>query len=291
MRNNKHVFTSQKKRDTQCINCGTFGHTSKYCNYPTTSYGVICYKVTNSVPVSLKYLMIQRKDTLCYVEFLRGKYEIENKDYIIKLFENMTSTERELVRTSTFENLWTTLWIDNKKRNADYKVIREKFNMIKNGYKIKPVDPTSPEFFFDINYILQQCGSVRCEQEWEFPKGRRRIGEDDFSCAKREFQEESGLSVAELHFQEPCKSYEEVYLSMNKIRYRNIFYLAKHIVNDDNAEQILYDENNIHQVKEVRDVKWMTSEEVFTKIKDRYSEKLEIFRMIDDTIRKKLKLI
>ena len=291
MRNNKEVIGSQKKRDTQCINCGTYGHTSKYCNFPTTSYGVICYKISNIKPKTLKYLMIQRKDTLCYVEFLRGKYEIENKDYIIKLFENMTWKERESVRTNTFETLWTTLWIDNKKKNADYKVTRDKFNMIKKGYNIKPVDPKSPAIFFDINYILEQCGSVRWEQEWEFPKGRRRLGEDDFACAKREFQEESGLSLTKLQFLDPFKSYEEVYLSMNKIRYRNIFYLAKHIPKDEESSEHLYNENNMNQVKEVRDVKWMTSEEVFDKIKDRYSEKLETFRMIDDTIQKKLKLI
>ena len=97
------VSLQQKKKDIQCINCGTYGHTSKYCNFPTTSYGIICYKINGIDIDTIKYLMIQRKDTLCYVEFIRGKYEIENKDYIIKLFERMTHHERELIRQNTFE--------------------------------------------------------------------------------------------------------------------------------------------------------------------------------------------
>ena len=281
----------QKKRDIQCINCGTYGHTSKYCNFPTTSYGVICYKTINNKHRDIKYLMIQRKDTLCYVEFIRGKYEIENKDYILKLFENMTNVEQELIRTKSFEQLWTTLWIDNKKKNSDYKATKEKFNMIKKGYNVKLIEPMSPQLFFDINYILKNCGSCRIEQEWEFPKGRRRIGEDDFTCAKREFTEESGLSIDKVNFSDPYKSYEEIYLSMNKIRYRNVLYIGRHIERYDSDTNVLFDENNLNQIKEVRDVQWMTSEQVCEKLKNRYSEKIETFKMIDDIIRKKLKLV
>ena len=287
------VSLQQKKKDIQCINCGTYGHTSKYCNFPTTSYGIICYKINGIDIDTIKYLMIQRKDTLCYVEFIRGKYEIENKDYIIKLFERMTHHERELIRQNTFEYLWSSLWIDNKKRNTDYKITREKFNIIKNGYIIKPIDLNKPHIFVDINYIIDQCQKVRLEQEWEFPKGRRKVGEDDFTCAKREFEEESGLSLGNLQFIDVYKNYEEVYLSINKIRYRNVFYLAKHIDynKSDKEDTLLYNENNAHQMKEVRDVKWMSSMEVIDKIRDRYCEKIEMFRMIDETIRKKLKSI
>ena len=42
----------------------------------------------------IKYLMIQRKDTLGFVEFMRGKYNLENIDYIYKIFKIMTKEER-----------------------------------------------------------------------------------------------------------------------------------------------------------------------------------------------------
>ena len=41
-----------------------------------------------------KIVMIRRKDTIGYVEFLRGKFSIQKDDYIIKLFDMMTKTRK-----------------------------------------------------------------------------------------------------------------------------------------------------------------------------------------------------
>ena len=41
--------------------------------------------------------MVQRKDTLGFVEFMRGKYNIENIDYIEKLISIMTYDERQKI--------------------------------------------------------------------------------------------------------------------------------------------------------------------------------------------------
>ena len=32
-------------RKIQCLNCGHYGHAIKTCNYPITSYGILCYFV------------------------------------------------------------------------------------------------------------------------------------------------------------------------------------------------------------------------------------------------------
>ena len=54
-----------------CNNCGKLGHISKNCDKPITSYGVILYNIDeNNVH---KIIMINRKDSLCYIEFIRGK--------------------------------------------------------------------------------------------------------------------------------------------------------------------------------------------------------------------------
>ena len=37
-----------------------------------TSYGVILFKIENE---KKKILMINRKDSLCYIDFIRGKYK------------------------------------------------------------------------------------------------------------------------------------------------------------------------------------------------------------------------
>ena len=47
-----------------CNNCGLRGHVYKDCKAPITSYGNIIYKLVDSIPY---ILMIQRKDSLCYI--------------------------------------------------------------------------------------------------------------------------------------------------------------------------------------------------------------------------------
>ena len=58
-----------------CGNCGKYGHVYRKCLSPVMSMGVILFKRINK---QIKYLMVQRKDTLGFVEFMRGKYNLEN---------------------------------------------------------------------------------------------------------------------------------------------------------------------------------------------------------------------
>ena len=52
----------------------------------------------------IKYLMIQRKDSLSFMEFIRGKYDTTNIDYIKKLLTNMTISERNMILNYKFED-------------------------------------------------------------------------------------------------------------------------------------------------------------------------------------------
>jgi len=80
---------------------------------PITSFGVIIFRIhpTNG---QREYLMIRRKDTLGYVDFVRGKYQVRendvNRQYILNMFKQMTRKEKERIRTLPFDVLWTELW-------------------------------------------------------------------------------------------------------------------------------------------------------------------------------------
>ena len=111
-----------------CGNCGMWGHSYRRCTAPITSLGVIVFRIVNSQP---EYLMIQRKDTLGFVEFMRGKYNLENIAYLYKLFEIMTKKERDKIENNDFETIWNDLWMnknikqyrnehDNSKKNLTY---------------------------------------------------------------------------------------------------------------------------------------------------------------------------
>ena len=55
-----------------------------------SSYGIIVFK---RIKGEINYLLVQRKDTYSYVEFLRGKYKLNNMKYINILLENMSEKE------------------------------------------------------------------------------------------------------------------------------------------------------------------------------------------------------
>jgi len=74
-----------------CNNCGKTGHSYNQCSKPITSNGVIAFTKSGK---SVKYLLICRKDTLGYVEFLRGKYPLYNKEYIQNIINEMTVQEK-----------------------------------------------------------------------------------------------------------------------------------------------------------------------------------------------------
>ena len=64
--NSKHNF---------CNNCGKNGHVFHQCKQPITSIGIIAFRYKNN---KREYLMIRRKDSLGFVDFMRGKYPLNN---------------------------------------------------------------------------------------------------------------------------------------------------------------------------------------------------------------------
>jgi 8-oxo-dGTP pyrophosphatase MutT (NUDIX family) len=279
----------QKRTNVLCANCGCMGHIYKNCNHPIISYGIICYKLIYDEELNgiyPKYLMIQRKDSLSYVEFIRGKYSIKAKKYIMDMFSLMTNEERKGLGAYTFDRLWQELWCknitdDNKSFSKEYKEACDKFNMLKKGYYVRNgVEMT----FFSIEYILRCTSSQYNETEWGFPKGRRNINEGDVSCALREFREETGIPTKSVHLSSHLKPLEEVFSGSNKVRYKHVYYIAK--MNDDG--DVVIDPMNKQQCKEIRNIKWFNYTQAQSKIRETNVERKELFRRLNQLIIKSI---
>ena len=67
-----------------CNNCGKQGHSFHNCKLPITSYGIILF--TSSCQ-GLKFLMIRRKDSFGYIDFIRGKYSPYNVEQLQNTIE------------------------------------------------------------------------------------------------------------------------------------------------------------------------------------------------------------
>ena len=119
LNNNKYIY---------CINCGKAGHSYKSCIEPIISYGVIGFKIDfenlnkclntnlsekiflnfentdifkyntlfignhknyNIIKKYVKFLLISRKCSLGFIEFIRGHYNTKDIDTLIHLFKQM----------------------------------------------------------------------------------------------------------------------------------------------------------------------------------------------------------
>ena len=58
-----------------CNNCGKQGHSFNQCKLPIISYGIILFR---SSVRGLEFLMIRRKDSFGYIDFISGKYSPYN---------------------------------------------------------------------------------------------------------------------------------------------------------------------------------------------------------------------
>ena len=56
-----------------CNNCGNKGHLYRDCKHPILSYGILLFH--QDIHCNFKIVMIERKNSISYIEFLRGKYK------------------------------------------------------------------------------------------------------------------------------------------------------------------------------------------------------------------------
>ena len=262
----------RETRNIYCGNCGKLGHTYRKCKLPITSCGIILYKnnkffeevmdedgnITNNHE-RYYFLLIRRKDTLGYVEFLRGKYDEMNEEYLVKIFNTMTISEIERLKTLDFEQLWNELWShrNNKQYQVEYDNSKSKFQNLISGK------------YLDLDTIIDKAEINYTEKEWGFPKGRRNIKESDYDCAMREFQEETGFIENEYTILKNIKPVEEIFYGSNDIRYKHIYYIAECL----SEKKIKVDPENRFQVTEIGGIEWFNLNDSVDKIRPYNIEK------------------
>ena len=205
-----------------CNNCGKHGHTYQQCRKPITSIGLILYRVNNN---NNEYLLIRRKDSLGYVDFLRGKYSIYNKNHIINIINEMTIYEKDQLLNNNFDMLWNKLWGEEMKNQYknEYKSSYEKFNLLKEGINI---NFNNSHDSYNLNDLIDSSTTLWNEPEWGFPKGRREVGEKDFECAMREFEEETGYNRENIKLVQNIIPLEENFIGSNYKSYKHKYYLG-----------------------------------------------------------------
>lgn len=238
-----------------CNNCGNEGHVYKHCRYPVLSYGVICFTKDK------KILMIRRKDSINYIEFLRGKYKLNDEKYIIGLLNGCCLGEREKLITNSFKQLWDELWFSGEvKKPLTERMIKE-YNKSKQMFEK-----------LNIKKLLVNCDKNYTEPEWEIPKGRRSTRETNINCAIREFEEETDLQKSDYQLFQNVLPISEEYMGTNGVRYKHIYYFAMFC----GEKELRINLNKYEQYSEIGDIKWMTLDEGISKIRPENQTKKDI---------------
>ena len=79
-----------------CNNCGKLGHSFHQCKLPITSYGIIVFRSSKK---GLQFLMLRRKDSFGYIDFIRGKYSPYNIYQIQNIVNEMSLLEKKQILT------------------------------------------------------------------------------------------------------------------------------------------------------------------------------------------------
>jgi ADP-ribose pyrophosphatase YjhB (NUDIX family) len=279
-----------KYKNIYCVNCGEKGHVVKDCHGPITSFGIIAFKIVenendelldknlelrdilsysksnseNQSYPKIKFLMIQRKDTMGFTDFVRGKYpeDIDEYNKILPIFLNeMTEKEKQSLLTKSFDDIWKELWVnhDSKCFRNEYDFAYKKFSKL------------------DIPNLINQSKTCFKYTEFGFPKGRRNMKETNIACAEREFYEETGYNKNCYDFIKNYSTIHEEFVGTNGIRYRHIYYLVK-IKKDVPPPKIDY--KNKIQTGEVQNIGWFSYDECMSLIRPYDIAKKEVIKNV-----------
>ena len=251
-----------------CNNCGKQGHSFHQCNLPITSYGIIAFNLN---PQGNKFLMIRRKDSFGYIDFIRGKYSPYNIYQIQNILNEMSITEKERILTQPFDKLSRNMWggvSSNQYKNEEH-ISSKKMEQIRTGVIVNNELVTLKD-------LIDKSNTKWSETEWEFPKGRRNLKEKDLDCALREFQEETGILSSKINIVENVLPFEEIFIGTNHKSYKHKYFLG--CINE--IEEPL----NNFQLTEVSKIEWKTLEQCLKDIRPYNLEKKELIININKVL-------
>lgn len=255
-------------RDYECSNCNEYGHGYSHCPKAIVSFGIIVYDQLEN-----KFLMIRRKDSFGFIDFVKGKYSLSNLYHIKNSIEQMSQQEKKKIKdnVNNFENLWNSLYTDNETKNNNFYNSQKKFEALKKGIQINSK-------LYTLSSLMNNSTSSWDETEWEFPKGRKLKGEPDMDCALREFEEETGYLKNSIEIVENIVPFEEIFIGSNHRPYKHKYFFA--LKRDDGNYSI-----SKYQRSEVSKIEWKHFDDCLQSIREYNMEKKNILFRVNETIK------
>jgi len=285
------------KSNTTCNNCGKVGHMFHQCKMPITSYGLIVFR-KNPLTNQLEYLMVRRKNSFGFIDFMRGKYTFSSAYQLKLIINEMSNKEKQDILTKSFHELWSDMWGNGngnggenelsssvmapsspqspqspiRYSNEEYNS-KKKFELLRSGVEIDGKMVT-------LNELIEESGTNWEETEWEFSKGRKNQKEKELECALREFKEETGLQL-KIQIIENIIPFEETFIGSNHKAYKHKYFLGY----ESNLEMDKQNDTSHYQKTEISKIEWKTLEECLVHIRPYHLEKKEIITNVDKILK------
>jgi len=217
-----------------------------------------------------KILLVQRRNTIGMIEFIRGKYDVTNFDYIVKLFNMMTFDEKRILRQyDRFDMIRTVIGL---KREYNYK---NEYDDAKSKFLFLKQNPNGDQ----VNALLDKSYTKWSNPEWGIPKGRRNNKEYDIECAIREFVEETGIKYKNINVYRNIKPIEEIYTGINGVVYKHIYFIADIKDTPEANENVIRVEKGGFLNYEISNIKLFSLTEAHKLIRPYYVSKLNAIKM------------
>ena len=266
------------------------GHMFYQCKLPITSYGIILFRMPPAPThaptqgdrgvAEPEFLMIRRKDTFGYIDFVRGKYSLTNQFQIQKCINEMSLEEKQRIITLPFNTLWSELWgrVTHGSHKSEEAISAKRFEVLRTVGVVSDTDGAPNVMIED---MVRASLTTWDEQEWEFPKGRRNFRENDIDCAMREFEEETGIAKTNISVVENIVPYKEYFIGSNFKSYKHKFYVANVSYDKSRAFDLMN-----YQRSEVSKLDWKTVAQCKACIRPYSVEKIRVVenvrRMLDE---------
>lgn len=229
----------------------------------------------------LKFLLIRRRNSISYIEFIRGNYDLEDKEYIIQLLRDMSVDELNSIKNPNrkFDELWKNLWnepnevLELQKNNLIRS--KNKFKELVNGYT------NNMGKSYNLKELIDSVKFFWKEPEWGFPKGRRNSNETEWKCANREFQEETNLSNKDYFILDQNTIYEK-FQAVNGQFYKHVYYIGQTNINE---LELKINPTNRSQSNEVGDIKWFSFFEARNNIRKYSKAKLMLISKLYNVLK------
>ncbi len=229
------------------------------------SIGIACCRF-NTVKNEIEILLVRKRYTYHFAEFVMGNYVISDDSKILHLINRMNIEEKIDLLSLDFDKIWYRFCLIDPTTYTNTEVCRSYFDQKFYLRCKRKFDETFLRRMPEYNRMKKLLNNSDSRDTiWELPKGKRSNNhETELNCAIREFYEETRISANQytiLHnlgvFTTSHQSSKNTYISKYYVAVMNISFEINHKYTNPKMNY-----ENRQQLAEISDVKWMTLSEL-----------------------------